>query len=176
MKTPILLLALVLLFAVSASAQTTTTLSTNNEVAGAGDLTRSQGVNQFGGNFSYTRYLAGGSNLGIEGDVGFATHSPAAGVSTKLFTLAAGPKFKLRSPTSKLEPFAHALLGVAHSSFTAPKFAASTNGFALIVGGGLDYKISGPFAARAQVDYIGTRFSGVNSGGLRAGVGIAVSF
>lgn len=48
--------------------------------------------------------------------------------------------------------------------------------FALAIGGGLDYKIIRPIAARFQADYIRTSFYGTNQNNIRLSTGIVFRF
>src|SRR5258708_18433739 len=48
--------------------------------------------------------------------------------------------------------------------------------FAMAIGGGLDYKIIRPIAARFQADYIQTHFFGTNQNNIRLSTGIVLRF
>jgi opacity protein-like surface antigen len=81
-----------------------------------------------------------------------------------------------------LRPFGEFLVGAGHISvnttspfpdnFVMPKDTT----FAMAVGGGLDYKIIRPIAARFQADYIQTRFFGTNQNNIRLSTGIVLRF
>lgn len=92
---------------------------------------------------------------------------------------------------SRLRPFAHALVGVAHarakvdnSFFTSTfcqqpgvdcrdNFSESDTGFAAAFGGGLDIKATNRLSIRAfQVDYNPNRFNGTTQHNFRFGVGL----
>lgn len=84
-----------------------------------------------------------------------------------------GPEIKARNRT-RLTPFAHTLLGVAHSG---ADFIVDTNnpnlslleshsrrGFAMMVGGGFDFRVSKRISIRTVIDYAPTFFGTVNPG------------
>lgn len=78
---------------------------------------------------------------------------------TRLFQFLAGPEIKLRNHTP-VAPFAHVLLGGAHSSVNfhtagpALNFSGTArhDGFAVAVGGGLDIRTAGRISFRISVD------------------------
>jgi hypothetical protein len=86
-----------------------------------------------------------------------------------LFTYLFGPQIKFRTP--KFQPFAHVLLGGAHSNVygnltRACQLSCTTSGspagnaFALAIGGGIDIPITHSFQFRpAEIDYLMTRFT-----------------
>lgn len=130
-----------------------------------------------GGQFTYnfTKYI------GIKADFqgyGSKNHNftfvpPAVAVPTTInaqanaFTYLFGPQIKARG---RIEPFGEILFGAAHSNVYANIFktaaairtrssAPSNNGFAMAVGGGLDFKLSHSIAVRpGEFDYLLTRF------------------
>jgi hypothetical protein len=98
--------------------------------------------------------------------------NPAGGSLTaqgNLFTYLFGPQIKFRSP--RFQPFAHILLGGAHSNVygnltKACQLSCTTSGspagnaFALAIGGGIDIPITHSFQFRpAEIDYLMTRFT-----------------
>jgi outer membrane immunogenic protein len=83
-----------------------------------------------------------------------------------LFTYLFGPT--IGPHTGRVRPFGEALFGGAHSNVYANLFtligsasaAPSGNGFAMAVGGGVDFALSHHFSIRpAQFDYVLTRFN-----------------
>jgi hypothetical protein len=96
-----------------------------------------------------------------------------------VYTVAGGPKFTYRR--GHFEPFGEALFGFAHIS---PNGAPDDNEFALIAGGGLDYKVTPRFSIRPiQADYVLTSYNAVSSpgnpnyvNGVRLQAGLVINF
>lgn len=94
--------------------------------------------------------------FGIVGDFG-GYHNTTSGVSTNNFTYLFGPKFAYRG-NEKVTPYFHVLLGGVHASSSFGTVSASSNAFAMALGGGLDAKVAPHIAIRvAQVDYLLTK-------------------
>jgi len=98
-------------------------------------------------------------------------------VSVKVtdYSYAAGPRINLRPV------FVHALFGGDHLTGSALGFSASQDGLAGLFGGGVQWKVSGPWSVRASADYAFTRhniFGGpaYTQNNVRASVGIVYSF
>lgn len=77
--------------------------------------------------------------------------------------------------------FVHALFGGDQLSGSALGYSASQTGFGGAFGGGVKWKLSGPWSIRASVDYAFTRHnifggSSYTQNNYRAGIGIAYSF
>jgi hypothetical protein len=89
----------------------------------------------------------------------------------KFTTYTFGPEVSLRLPV--IHPFAHALFGGA----TASGGGASTTGFDMMYGGGVDMG-SGPIAFRVgQFDWMVTRFSGfTDKNNVRFSTGLVIRF
>jgi Outer membrane protein beta-barrel domain len=159
--------------------------------------TSSYSLNGGGGaiDFNFTKFLGVKMDLQGYGSNTQNFHAAAgsticplgcsANVQGNLFTYLFGPQVGIR--TGKLRPFAHVLLGGAHSnvygnlekvSGVVFSKAPSNNTFALAFGGGLDIAINhtGTIAFRpAEIDYLYTRFnnsvaSGQNNFQYKAGV------
>jgi len=84
-----------------------------------------------------------------------------------------GPRVSVQ--VQRFRPFAEVLVGAAHVS-RSNEISDSNTSFADAVGGGLDYRIAGPVAARAQLDWVNTRFYGQGQNGVRLNLGIAFHF
>ena len=115
-------------------------------------------------------------------------------VSGNLFTYLFGPQIKFRSP--KVQPYAHLLVGGAHSNVYGNAFTTicqpaagacgfskspSGNAFAMAVGGGLDIPITSLVSIRpAEIDYLLTdfnnRFNQSNQNNFRYSGGITFTF
>jgi hypothetical protein len=111
-------------------------------------------------------------------------------VATKInvHTLALGPQLTLH--IGRVAPFVHLLAGIAHTSQSASQHDAngnvsmsdSSNGFAAMVGGGLDIGVTRLFAIRAiQADYNYIQFDsfgvkGLHSIAARMSTGLIIRF
>ena len=120
----------------------------------------------------------------VEGDVSayyktFSATLNGATASAKItdYSFAGGPRINFKPI------FVHALFGADH--LTGPgaeaNTSASQDGMAGLAGGGVQFKVSGPWSVRASADYVFTRhniFGGpsVTQNNYRAGVGIVYSF
>ncbi len=87
-----------------------------------------------------------------------------------------GVEFKDNAQETKVKPFGHVLAGVGHSRAkieSVTNFTESDTGFAGIIGGGVDFKLSNRVDLRAiQLDYNPTRSNGETTHNLRIGIGI----
>jgi opacity protein-like surface antigen len=96
--------------------------------------------------------------LGIEGDLNtFFAPTIWQKEHIKLVNYGAGPKFAWRR--TRWEPWFHGLFGGTHA---VPQTGNhnSKNGFAVQLGGGVDYRLLPRLSARAEVDYVGTKLFG----------------
>jgi hypothetical protein len=123
--------------------------------------------------------------LGVEADFagGYGSNS---GVSNHVYTYTGGPVVTLGLPF--LQPFAHALFGGAHLNSGESGVSASTNGYTLMIGGGVDAKFNRLLAIRvAQVDWLYYHFGGFSvdnvtspsfsgSNNVRVSTGVVVRF
>ena len=85
-----------------------------------------------------------------------------------------GPRLSV--PVGKFTPFAEAMAGVAHIHTGGTLPSPSNTSFAYAVGGGLDYRILGPIALRAEGDYLRTKFFNSTQNNLRLSAGVAFHF
>ena len=81
-----------------------------------------------------------------------------------------GPR--LSASFGKITPFAHALVGIGHTS----SGIASDTSFATAFGGGADWKLRGPLAWRFQADYLHTRLFSSHQNNVRLSTGIVFRF
>jgi hypothetical protein len=115
-------------------------------------------------------------------------------VSGNLFTYTFGPQIKVRA--HGLHPFAHLLLGGAHSNVYANAFkqicqpiagdcsfskAPAENAFAMMFGGGVDIPLGHAVSFRpAEIDYLLThftnQFANSNQNNFRYSAGVVFSF
>jgi opacity protein-like surface antigen len=90
----------------------------------------------------------------------------------KYFSYGGGPKIAWRA--RKWEPWAHAIFGGAH---VLPKTANnSKNGFALQLGGGVDYRIYPHLSARLEADWVTTHLFGHWQNNAQANADIVLHF
>ena len=143
--------------------------------------------------FSHDRVDFGGSSSreGFNGVEAAATWNPSryfglkadysfhrknfSGDKVDLDTLVGGVEIKDNAKETKVKPFAHAMVGFQNALFSpsGSRFTSSENGFAAVLGGGLDFRISPRVDFRAiQLDYNPTHFEGATQHNFRAGVGI----
>jgi membrane-associated protease RseP (regulator of RpoE activity) len=98
-----------------------------------------------------------------------------SGVSVTAYSYGAGPRFNFKPI------FVHALIGGDHLTGSASGLSASQDSLAGAFGGGVQWKVSGPFSVRASADYVFTRHNilggpSVTQNNVRASVGIVYSF
>jgi len=95
--------------------------------------------------------------IAIEGSVTSAFAPPVfENEHFRYLGYAAGPKFSFGH--SRLEPWAHALVGGVH---LIPQTASGgQNGAEFTIGGGVDYGLNNVISAKAGVDYLGTHMFG----------------
>jgi opacity protein-like surface antigen len=143
--------------------------------------TSGQGFNGWDANATYNF----AKFLGVEGDFSGA-YTSISGVSTHIYTYTGGPVIGVE--LAKIHPFAHVLFGGTDLTGSQSGASVSWNGFTTMVGGGVDYKLSGPLAFRvAQFDWLyyhyGSKtisgvsfpsFSGSNN--VRISTGVVVRF
>ncbi|HEX5707089.1 MAG TPA: outer membrane beta-barrel protein [Pyrinomonadaceae bacterium] len=128
-----------------------------------------------------TRYV------GLKGDYSFHTKSfnsglaPGVEVRSNLHNFLGGVQFRDNAKEKKVKPFAHVLAGAAHATFDVRGLATpldiddSETGFAMAVGGGLDFRVSDRIDIRAvQFDYNPTRLASETQHNFRVGIGIVI--
>jgi hypothetical protein len=114
--------------------------------------------------------------FGVAADFSGAYKS-ISGVSAKVHTYTFGPVLSLNHEGT-INPFVHALFGGAHASASFEGTGSGTNGFAMMMGGGVDAKVSPRLAIRAiQADWVYYRFQGVGeSKNVRISTGVVFRF
>jgi hypothetical protein len=145
---------------------------------------------EFFGGYQYTRF-DGGLNangwdaaattnlnrwLGITGDFSGA-YKTQNGVSFSNYTYTFGPVVSLRH-NEIFTPFAHFLAGGLHASAGFSGLSASTNGFAMMFGGGVDVNATRHLGFRAvQFDWLSMRANGSSdNNNMRLSTGLLVRF
>jgi hypothetical protein len=135
-----------------------------------------------GFNSEITRYL--NNWLGVEAAAaegfGHTGTSPSIPVSlnAKSFFIGGGPHIAV-SNSSRVEPWAHVLVGQEHFRFTQTNSKVGlggNSGLGLMVGGGVDYKLGRGANWRVQGDYVGSRISGSFQSNYSVGTGIVINF
>ena len=86
----------------------------------------------------------------------------------------AGPRLSV--PVGKFTPFAEALVGAAHIHTGGTLPGPSNTSFATALGGGLDYRLFGPIAARVEGDYLRTSFFNSTQNNFRLSLGAVFRF
>lgn len=175
MRKTVFLIALLALFPLIAMAQDTP----KAEIFGGYQYTRitlgNSGFNFNGWNASATGNF--NKYFGVAADFSGAYKSES-GVSLKIHSYTFGPVVSLNREGT-VNPFVHALFGGAHANFSATGLgSASENGFAMMMGGGVDAKIAPRIAVRVvQADWVYYRFSGVGeSKNVRISTGLVFRF
>jgi opacity protein-like surface antigen len=151
-----------------------------------------QGLNGWDGSLEARVFRYIGMVADVSGHYGsqnlpIAAGTCAIGVVCSPLTANAHAQYFLFGPRvsanfGKIRPFGEFLIGAGHVSakFNSPFpdnfLAPNDTTFATAIGGGLDYKIIRPIAARLQADYIRTSFFGTNQNSIRLSTGIVVRF
>jgi hypothetical protein len=120
--------------------------------------------------FNLNDWLAGVAEFGgyHAGTIKNAAGVTQTGVTANAVTYLFGPK--IYKSMGKITPFGQVLFGGAHGSATSSSVTVSQNGFAMALGGGLDWNASPHFAVRlGQVEYLLSRFNNNVSNGVGSG-------
>lgn len=142
-------------------------------------------INLNGGGSSFAFPLEG--KLDFAGDIAV---EHAGGIRTQGYTLTigsytAGLRYRVRQRDRALQPFAEALLGIAHAGGTlvqgtTPAVTNAGASFAANLGGGLDLRVNPRFSLRLiEAEYLLTTFTnGSNDlqNNLRINAGVVVRF
>ncbi|HEY0385034.1 MAG TPA: hypothetical protein VGC64_03450, partial [Pyrinomonadaceae bacterium] len=114
-------------------------------------------------------------------DFNFGTGIPTLRLKSSIYTLVGGVQVKDNSTETKIKPFAHAMVGIAHGrdrtddAFFAADVNDSDTGLAGVFGGGLDIRAGKRVDVRVvQVDYNPTRLFGETQNNFRIGAGITI--
>jgi hypothetical protein len=98
----------------------------------------------------------------------------SSGDTTKYVLITGGGRIYWSRDPKRFSPWAHALVGVLHMN---PQIAdSSKNGFALQVGGGVDYFFNPRLSFRGEADYVYSRLYSGNQNNIQIGVGFVVHF
>lgn len=127
--------------------------------------------------------------IGLKGDYAFHRKSfdfvPGVDINARTHTFVGGVQIKDNSTETKIKPFAHFMAGFTHAKADVDPVGCiavigvpcpidqSETGFAGVIGGGLDIRVSRRVDIRAiQFDYNPTRLGGETQHNFRVGVGI----
>ena len=115
-------------------------------------------------------------NIGIVVDAG-GRYRSFVDFTTQSYEFLVGPRFTMRIEDGSL--FVHALAGLNHARISGLGDTLSDTAFAMGFGGGIDINVGDWGAIRMmQVDYIGTRISGLDEWdwNYRVGIGFVFKF
>jgi len=111
---------------------------------------------------------------GTYGTTSFSIPDP--NLTTHVYSYVFGPRLNLRN-ASPFTPFAEALFGGAHVSFSVPNLGSITqNGFEGNFGGGVDINLGDHWAIRPKADYVLTHFNSQSQNNALVSVGIVYKF
>jgi hypothetical protein len=121
-------------------------------------------------------------HIGVTGEFGGA-YQTIKGVGIHIYTYTGGPVFSVDS-AGKVNPFVHVLFGGARVSGSESGVSVSDSGYTMMMGGGLDLKVSKVVAVRlAQFDWVYYHFgssallpSTSSSGNVKIASGIVFRF
>lgn len=162
MKIRFLLAALISLMALPAAAQTTPAFDVSGGYSYLRDAANFNGwFASVAGNVSPT--------LGVVGEVGGNYKDPVS-----LHTFMVGPRLVSRN-SDAFTPWAQVLVGAARSSVDVGGLSASTTGFSVQPGVGVDYWVAPHKGVRVGVDYRRI-FGDTDTNQLRFTVGVVLEF
>jgi len=182
MRKLVVLIALLGLFSLPLMAQDTpkaevfggyqyTHITINTTVAGT---SINKGFNFNGWNASVTGNF--NKYFGVAADFS-GDYKSISGVNTNIYTYTFGPVVSLNHEGT-VNPFVHALFGGVHAGAGQSGVGVSSNGFAMLAGGGVDAKVAPHIAVRlAQFDWFYYHVQGLSeSKNVRISTGIVFRF
>jgi opacity protein-like surface antigen len=145
-----------------------------SSISGSGSGGTSEHVNANGWNGAFSTNFT--QHLGVTADFS-GSYATFAGINVKTYTYTFGPVISGRKDATFV-PFAHALFGGFRASAELGGASASTNGFAMMVGGGVDARISDKLAVRVgQFDWVSLRANGdTENKNFRYSAGVVLHF
>jgi hypothetical protein len=125
-------------------------------------------------------WLTGGEGrltVGAEGTAafGFGHTGGSPNLDAKSLFVSGGPHVAIQS-RSRLEPWAHVLVGLEHFRFTQTAKFGSNSTFGFMGGGGLDIRIERGMYWRVQADYLGTTLQSNEQSNYSVGTGLILYF
>ena len=97
-------------------------------------------------------------------------------VDTTIYNFNVGPRVYAATSQEKLTAFGHLLFGFSHLSGSTLGVNESDTSFSWVLGGGVDYGLFGPIAARGQIDLVRTNFFNNGESDGRYSVGLVYRF
>ncbi len=176
-----LILCLASLFTISAAAQTSTTTTTDRGTGEAylGFAHTTGDIGENGWNVSAAKYF--GRYFAVEGDFA-GQYGDTSVLDIKVrqhdYSYLFGGKVSFDTRNEKLTPWAHLLLGGAHTGLDS-NVAGANNGdssFAWELGGGVDYHLTNNVSARGKADIFHTSYFNNGDSHARYGFGIVYTF
>jgi hypothetical protein len=133
-------------------------------------------ANDNGYGISLTRFLVNWGGLEADAAFGFGGTSTSQIRVSKFLRVVGGPHFALRGH-GRVEPWAHALVGLAHFRFSQTATAYGSNTSLAFLGGiGADFHLNPRTALRVQGDYVGTALFKEPQTSWGVGAGIVLNF
>lgn len=166
---------LLAVFSLAAFAQEGMSTAPKAEIFGGYQFTRFDGgTNANGWNSTVTGNLNNWFGVAADFSGAYATQS---GVSLHNYTYTFGPVLSYRH-NDKFTPFVHFLAGGFHGSASFQGATGTGNGFAMMVGGGLDVSATQHIALRAvQFDWLSLHSNGVSdNNNMRLCTGILLRY
>jgi hypothetical protein len=123
-----------------------------------------------------TRYL--NDWFGVEGvaAMGFGNTGAPLNIVAKSLFVGGGPHIAVHN-NSRIEPWAHVLVGLQHFRFTQTSPTLGSNSaLGFMGGGGADFKLTPRVFWRVQADYIGTHFQSSTQANFSFGSGVVFNF
>lgn len=135
--------------------------------------------NTNGFNTSVVRFF--GRWVGLEGQVGLGFGNTGAAtvppsLTAKSLFAGGGPRLAFRG-RSRIEPWAHVVVGIEHFRFTQTAgLLGSNTALGGVGGGGIDIRLTQHTAFRAEADWLVTRFFSVNQRHFQIVSGLVLNF
>ncbi len=101
--------------------------------------------------------LSVGAEVAVNAGFGGNT-SGTPSLNAKSLFVGAGPHLAIET-RSRLQPWVHGLVGLEHFRFTQTNLLGSNNALGFMVGGGVDVRVAPRLAWRVEGDFVGTKFS-----------------
>ena len=109
------------------------------------------------------------------GIFGFGHTGGNPNLDAKSLFIGGGPHVAIQS-RSRLEPWAHVLVGLEHFRFTQGPTLGSNSSLGFMAGGGLDVQVNRGLYWRVQADYLGTTFQSNVQSNYSIGTGVILYF
>jgi len=169
----------------TANAQQATAQTPQFEASGAYSYIRANadgggGFNVNGGSGSFTYNYSEHFSVVADGGI-YSFSGLGGGLSSTMYTYVFGPRYSFRK-SKRLTPFAQVLFGGGRVNASSSGINAGENGFAMVVGEGLDLTVKPRIAIRLiEADYLLTRFahpdgSSAGQNNLRISAGVVFRF